>query len=329
MNIAKNPKSTHALWGVEQVYVNQNFSKRVFLKQGLKIKGAVADAVKTWVKIARGSVYHLKFKNEYWAIYAEGLSPIEQSEIEMYFQGLAKNQASLWDWLVPPAHANEVAPSSSGSHPARATISPTNQVADENPASSQGPTRSTWDAMLSCGESFGDGVWDATAGVVEGTFNTIGSAASFLYEGITDPESAYKKASAAFDKSIDFFATIDQKLERLRTLVANLSPQLVTAITCGIAGGAAAGSLIAYLTGGAGGAKFALWLTEAVAKLESLAPFLQGLSGLLSTNSIPNLNELIAKLMKGNLSSERTDLVNYLAESGDSTRAMRAVECAL
>ena len=178
--VKKNGGGTSLLWGVEQVFVSKNLKQRVFVKQNLELSGDKSTAFGGWLKIAKGHLLHIKDQKFVWAIYAEGFSAAEQSEIEKAAKAniLKREQAirsSLW---INVAEASEVAPAMPPQAKPYATARPSSSASSEN--------NLDWNSLVTCGGEVLSSAWDTTGGMV------IGAAEGF-YEAVTDPEAVYNK----------------------------------------------------------------------------------------------------------------------------------------
>lgn len=101
---------THAFWGVDQVYVTKNFSKILYVKKDVKIKGVAPMG--GWIAVGNDHILHLRKGKELIAFYARGLDSRDRSQILIQLQRM-QSYSAIERLFIPCADA-EVTNSGSG-----------------------------------------------------------------------------------------------------------------------------------------------------------------------------------------------------------------------
>lgn len=190
LKIRMSPTSgTHARFGVDQIYLSKNSTKKILIKQDVAISNK--RILGEWIKLSKGYVYHFEDKNKVHAIFTTGYNERNLNEIEKKFRSLKQryhsenhlknpifNSFVLMSYALNPPCA-EAQSEIGDSAPAPGRGNPYSGVAERqaNAAASQ-----AGQDLLSCliyktGDELGELQYNAVVGVK----NAVVSATSAIY----------------------------------------------------------------------------------------------------------------------------------------------------
>lgn len=322
--------ATHRGWRVEQVYVSPALDRRVFVKENVKLSSR--RPIGAWLKIARGHVYHLEHRGRIVAYYAEGLTPLERTELQKSLAPGARASAG-WTAFVPPARAEladpgggetigpAVAPAGGG--PCTGDISRDRDCLLEHARRHPRPAgggarlnaRSGGASYWSCAGSMLDGAWEATVGSVVG-------AAQYVWSWFRDPGEAWSETAKSFEESVDFVLNFRERIAESIEGFMDLDPEIRDELVCSLLGqiGAAGLMTAAISWTGVGAAAGTARVVEMIKSfIGRVKPAMRGLAALSKLKGridlrADNVRQYLRELVRGEVDSGKIDLVNKAAE---------------
>jgi hypothetical protein len=256
------------LWGVNQVYVNNDFSQIVTFKHD--VKGNIE--LNKWEELSSGRVYHYQNDGKINAVFVKGMSEKNAKEIVEKIKSVNVTKANFHFSLIESAVASDCKTLNTAfAFPQIEKIS--ESIMFQSILScSTGAQTGAYESTIGTVEQVGDLAWSGLKalgheakelytnpnqkldqyynGVVKGAF-VLKDIMVFAVNMAINPNQAAIKLKQVYGKSADKIIDIFNNLKNLPT------PMMVE-MSCSIISGIGVDALIAYLTFGAGSAKLAL-----------------------------------------------------------------------
>jgi hypothetical protein len=336
---------THPLWGVEQVYVDRSYQKKVIVKRNVQL--TEAWPVGGWSKVGSGFVLHLKRPEGIIAFYASGFANAERIEIERQIRGSFKT-AGLMDLVLPKSEAAEIIAAPRVREPGQPSEK-TVEISGNGDSLPVCIAKMTKDALQKKGEDawnktketasalYNDplGAAKAVASYVAGGASSVyeagKSAASYTGSAIVNPKKVYDDVSSAIDKTREMGEALYNQAKNSVEDFGSWPQPIKNAVMCQIAGQLAAEGLLtlaSFATGGATGvvAAKALLVTKAIyQRLKAAGSTIKAIIASGDLN-IAAKTAMVRDLVSGKRTGEQIELA--LKESGKAQSAPRAGETA-
>jgi hypothetical protein len=318
-------------WGVEQVYVSNDFKKRVFVKYRLGLSSA--SPIGSWIRLSKDKhIFHFKKDNVVVAYLAQGLTNVEMMAIQKQIS--SQKTASFFNPFFPNAHADEVVFDSVESTQGTPSALSNRVLFTQDPnfihrvggisvcvgeeawsnakkSAAEIWDNATWENIRSAPGSAATAIWEAVPSReeikdgVESTYevtrNVLAKTPNEIWDGVVErwetSQEAVAKIADEISRSVEGFQNLSYKIQD--RIICDAIVQLAPTGVIGIASG--------IITGGAGATLAAVKLTSLVSsyvrRIRPLMTLVRSINQHSGSDDVEKLRQ-IDNLLRGRMSTE-------------------------